>query len=1087
MHDISQKISGYIENHFPSIYREDGPVLVDFIQAYFEFLEKDNYSATKLSRSMFANRDIDESLDAFIVHFKQQFLADFDFSTVVDKRFLVKNVMDYYRSKGTPRAAKLLIRFAFNEDTDVYLPGRDVLKASDSKWTRPTYLELTKSARTAGFIDQQITGSISGAKAFVESVVTKRINGKIIDVAYLSSLRGTFVTGDLVSANSSIVSAPKVIGSLSTLTVSNGGQNNVVGDIFNVLDPSGKQGQARVTGIEDATGRVNFELVDGGTGFTLTTPDNPNDTEFTNIYVSDAVIFVDNSNTSNQFIQFETVRQDKEQIYALSGDDLETSYANTSNGDYAIGVDATVDSTTVGGGGANVFSRSVTTDLLVVTVAANTSAIAEIVSNTTYAANDTHVTFDDQVAAGKVVKLVNYTQVANGIIDVVTENGSNTIIDVQITSGTFRDQVSIDFANNAPLSDGEIIFEEQDFTLTVDDTSGFANDEILEMVVYSDPSETGNVVVIESYAYGVVANVVNSSVITLTQAFGTFIANAAIIQVGDTSANATIVDITLDQVGAVGTLSGKTDANTWVVKNITNTFTPGKLIRGQKSLLVEQISAVTAVAATDIWYNGNPASNGAIDTVSNTSISAIVVGQNTTSVGLFGNTIAFSFYANSGMTIRTSREEILEHDLVAKPNLSLQIARLSTGDNADFEPGSLENEESVTLNTDLLKARNTANSLFMQTYANGTGSGVGFLDSITVNTGGTGYSNGTFLTFVGGGYGSGEPLITANAEITTNGSGVITTITVNNLGERYYSEPTFVLPTTAGTEANVSLNMTFGYGFIKNPTGGFTDALGDLFTRADFTIGTISSLTRINPGSNYNADPFVSVHSPYIVGFERKDILLNITIISGSFAVGETIRQGGIAKGKVISASLSQLILKRISFNTAFTTDSITGSTSGSSATVSSVATVDNSLSMGDNAIITGEVIVADGVVTTLEIIDSGYGYDNNVLATLSRSGTPFAVTATTGVTQQGIATGFWTEENSHLNSNKKLHDNKYYQEYSYDIQTGISLDRYRRLVKDVLHVAGTELFGTVIKNSNININTTTATTTVDTVSTSLS
>lgn len=200
MHDISQKISGYIENHFPSIYREDGPVLVDFIQAYFEFLERNEYAATKLSRSMFANRDIDESLDAFIIHFKEQFLADFDFSTVVDKRFLVKNIMDYYRSKGTPRAAKLLIRFAFNEDTDIYLPGRDVLKPSDSKWTRPVYLELTKSARTASFIDQQITGSISGATAFVESVVTKKINGKIIDVAYLSNVRGTFITGDLVSA-----------------------------------------------------------------------------------------------------------------------------------------------------------------------------------------------------------------------------------------------------------------------------------------------------------------------------------------------------------------------------------------------------------------------------------------------------------------------------------------------------------------------------------------------------------------------------------------------------------------------------------------------------------------------------------------------------------------------------------------------------------------------------------------------------------------------------------------------------------------------------------------------------------------------
>jgi hypothetical protein len=281
--------------------------------------------------------------------------------------------------------------------------------------------------------------------------------------------------------------------------------------------------------------------------------------------------------------------------------------------------------------------------------------------------------------------------------------------------------------------------------------------------------------------------------------------------------------------------------------------------------------------------------------------------------------------------------------------------------------------------------------------------------------------------------------------------------------------------------------MAFGYGFVKNPTSDANTTFSEMFSFDTFTLGTISSLTRINPGSNYNTDPYVSVHNPYVAGYERKNILLNISIISGSFAVGEVIKQDGINKGEVVSASLTQLVLKRTSFNTSFNVNNITGATSSATATVNSVATVEDSLAMGENAIITGTVIVADGVANGLEINDSGYGYDNGASVTLTRTGNPNAITATTGVSQQGIGNGFWTTENSHLNSNKKIHDNRYYQEYSYDIQTGISLDRYRRLVKDVLHVAGTELFGTVIKNSNININTTTATSTVDTVSTSLS
>jgi hypothetical protein len=252
-------------------------------------------------------------------------------------------------------------------------------------------------------------------------------------------------------------------------------------------------------------------------------------------------------------------------------------------------------------------------------------------------------------------------------------------------------------------------------------------------------------------------------------------------------------------------------------------------------------------------------------------------------------------------------------------------------------------------------------------------------------------------------------------------------------------------------------------------------------------MGTITSLTRINPGTEYNTDPFISVHNKYIAAFDRKNIYLNITLVGSNFAPGEIIQQDGTEKGVIISANSSVLHLKRTRFNTSWSTSNIIGKSSGAIAnfSVGNDAIDLVSRSMGDNAIITGDVIVADGVATAVEIIDSGYGYLNNQSMTLINAANPFVITANSVVATEGTGTGFWETTTSHLSDVAKVRDNKYYQEYSYDIQTGVSINRYRNIVKKVLHVAGTELFGTVVKNSVINTNVTTATSTTDTVSTS--
>jgi hypothetical protein len=1045
---------------------------------------------------MFQNRDIDETLDSFLVHFKEKYLSEFPYAKAVDKRFAIKHIMDYYRSKGTPQATELLIRLLFNEEATVYYPGDDILRASDSKYKIPKYIEVTQSARSAGFVENQITGSRSGATAFVEGLVKKRVQGRIIDILYLSDIKGSFRTDELVSDDGLLTNAPKIIGSLSSMNIVNGGRNNVIGDVFNVVDDTGRQGKVRVTGTEDATGRVDFEIVDGGTGYTLNDLDDGDTTDdYTDVRVATAMIAVDNSNTLNQFIQFETVKQEREIVTLLSAQDFADEYfdnlaANSASvaDDFVLGVKVYPTTYTANSTNGPAFERSTVSDSNDIVVITNNTIIA----NTEFSTNSTHIIFDSDPGDGAVISVLEYVVVANSKVVSLSADDANTSATLVITSGTFANQLLIDTADNTSLSVNEIVDEESTITLNVADASIFSSHvgEKLEMQKFTT---VANGQYLSAYAYGylTVANTTAETLI-LEPAFGTFLATEEIelyYANGTVQATETIDSVVINTTGATGIATSASDANTWNIKVTSGAFTVGKKIRGRETRVEETISAITATGASDVWYNGVATANGVIDTVANNTVTGVVVGQNTTHVGLFSNTSAFSYVEGAGMTIKTSREDLKEIDLVAQPNLELTINAVGTGSGATFQPGALENEETVTLNTDFIGAKNVANIDFLDATVVGANSGIGFVDSITITNGGTGYANGTGnVTFTGGGYASGDPVVSAIASITTNGSGVITAITVDNPGEGFYDTPTIVLPDNGvGTDATVAVVMNFGYGFIKHPTGDSTTQFQFLFTDDNFTMGTITSLTRINPGTDYNLDPFISVHNKYIAAYDRKNIYLNITLVSSNFTPGEIIQQDGTEKGVIISANSSVLHVKRTRFNTSWTASNIIGKSSGAIASFSvgddAIDLVSNS--MGDNAIVTGDVIVADGVATAVDVIDSGYGYLGNQAMSLTSANNSFVITANSVVATEGTGTGYWETTTSHLSDVSKVRDNKYYQEYSYDIQTGVSINRYRDIVKKVLHVAGTELFGTVVKNSTINTNVTAATSTTDTVSTS--
>jgi hypothetical protein len=304
MSTIEKNISQFIKTQFPSVYREEGELFVEFVTNYYEWMEESNnvlYHARRLSDYS----DIDMTVDDYVLNFKKKYLDGIQFDTAAQTKNLVKHSLDLYRSKGTERSVDLFFRAVFGAPAEVYYPGEDIFRLSDGKWVRPRYLEITNSDYNIEFVGKIIQGVNSKATAFVERYIRRKIKSKFIHIFYISAITGEFETGELITLiGSSLKNTPTIIGSMTTLQVITGGINFEVGDIVNLTSNNGLQGKARVSSISNLTGAVSYDLTDSGWGYSTNS----------DVIISEKVLFLSNvvagSNTTDfSFEIFETIKQ----------------------------------------------------------------------------------------------------------------------------------------------------------------------------------------------------------------------------------------------------------------------------------------------------------------------------------------------------------------------------------------------------------------------------------------------------------------------------------------------------------------------------------------------------------------------------------------------------------------------------------------------------------------------------------------------------------------------------------------------------------------------------------------------------------
>ena len=151
-------------------------------------------------------KDIDSTVDQFLVYFKEKYLKNIQFTTAASTKRMVKHSLDLYRAKGTPRAIDLMFKVVFDTPAEVYLPSRDIFRLSSGDWYEQYYLEVSPAPINITFVGKQVEGVQSGCTAFIEKLIRKKVKDVYVEVFVISSIAAGkhFITGELIKTTGQI-------------------------------------------------------------------------------------------------------------------------------------------------------------------------------------------------------------------------------------------------------------------------------------------------------------------------------------------------------------------------------------------------------------------------------------------------------------------------------------------------------------------------------------------------------------------------------------------------------------------------------------------------------------------------------------------------------------------------------------------------------------------------------------------------------------------------------------------------------------------------------------------------------------------
>ena len=254
-----ERISVKVEGQLPQFVKEDHATFVAFMEAYYEYMEQQG-KPYEIIGNLNNYADVDKSTTEFLNYFKKQFGQNIPEAVFANanKPFVLKHLRDFYRTKGSEKAFQFLFRLLYKEEISFYFPGEDMLRTSDGKYGKSQIIrvtDITLSDSVNNLIGKPIVGSVSKARAIVETVRKERVGLAEASTVFLSGTVGIFQKDETI-----------FVGSVETINVSSGGSGYRTPPVVIFTGGGGTNAKATAKLSNGAVSSVT--ITSGGNGYT---------------------------------------------------------------------------------------------------------------------------------------------------------------------------------------------------------------------------------------------------------------------------------------------------------------------------------------------------------------------------------------------------------------------------------------------------------------------------------------------------------------------------------------------------------------------------------------------------------------------------------------------------------------------------------------------------------------------------------------------------------------------------------------------------------------------------------------------------
>lgn len=257
---IKPKISSLVPSQLPEFIREDYQTFVAFLEAYYQFLERD------VIVDFNSIGDIDKTLDSFIVYFKNELALNFP-SLNVDDRFLLPKIKELYTAKGSEASYRLLFRLLYGKEIQIDYPSTQMLRVSDGKWVQDTSIFVNITVGTPDSVVGQIIKISTYDKTirvFIDSYKTTS-NPNVYELFITGGWTGIFGVGSAVSFNTTF--AGSIFATTKTVSITQSGKNFSVGQVY-ALGGTGTGSSIVILKVDNNGGILLAKLISFGIGYT---------------------------------------------------------------------------------------------------------------------------------------------------------------------------------------------------------------------------------------------------------------------------------------------------------------------------------------------------------------------------------------------------------------------------------------------------------------------------------------------------------------------------------------------------------------------------------------------------------------------------------------------------------------------------------------------------------------------------------------------------------------------------------------------------------------------------------------------------